>query len=98
MKQTSRTAEKVLDVLEVLLANFAHGLTPGDIAKSTGLDASGVTRYIATLEQKGFVERIAETGRIRPSVRLARQTMAILKSLDDNKRRVDELIHRMTHV
>ncbi len=96
MKQTSRTAEKVLDVLEVLLANFSYGVTPGDIAKATGLDASGVTRYIATLEQKGFAERITETGRIRPSVRLAQRAMAILKSIDANRARLDELTHRIS--
>lgn len=94
-KGTSQSAGKVLDVLNVLLGHFAHGLTPTELAKATGLEPSSITRYVATLEEKGFAERIPETGRIRPSVRLAQHAVGILRSLDAAKQRVDEIVHRL---
>ncbi len=95
-KGTGQSAGKVLEVLNVLLGHFAHGLTPTDLVKATGLSASNITRYVATLEAAGFAERIPETGRIRPSVRVAQQAMSILRSLEAAKSRLDELTSRLT--
>ncbi len=95
-KGTGQSAGKVLDVLNVLLGHFAHGLTPTDLVKATGLSASNITRYVATLEAAGFAERIPETGRIRPSVRLAQQAVGILRNLEAAKGRLDELTSRLT--
>lgn len=95
-QKTGQSAGKVLDVLNVLLGHFAHGLTPTDLAKATGLSPSNITRYVATLEEAGFAERIPETGRIRPSVRLAQQAVAIMRSLDAARSRIDELTNRLT--
>ena len=94
-KGTGQSAGKVLEVLNVLLGHFAHGLTPTDLVKATGLSASNITRYVATLEAAGFAERIPETGRIRPSTRLAQHAVGILRSLDAAKQRVDEIVHRI---
>ncbi len=95
-KGTSQSAGKVLDVLNVLLGHFAHGLTPTDLAKATGLEPSSITRYVATLEERGFAERIPETGRIRPSTRLAQHAVSILRSLDSAKQRIDAITNRLT--
>ncbi len=94
--KTSQSAGKVLDVLNVLLGHFAHGLTPTELAKATDLSPSNITRYVATLEEKGFAERIPETGRIRPSVRFAQSAMAILRSLDNARNRIEEVTNRLT--
>ena len=93
--KTSQSAGKVLDVLNVLLGHFAHGLTPTELVKATGLEPSAITRYVATLEEKGFAERIPETGRIRPSVRHAQHAVAILRSLDNAQQRLDEIKNRL---
>jgi len=95
-KGTSQSAGKVLDVLNVLLGNFAHGLTPTELAKATGLEPSSITRYVATLEERGFAERIPETGRIRPSSRFAQHAVSILRSLDSARQRIDEIQNRLT--
>ncbi|MGV2287293.1 helix-turn-helix domain-containing protein [Trinickia sp. YCB016] len=92
---TIKSAEKVLDVLDVLLSHFAHGLTPGELARATGLSPSNITRYVTTLEDGGFAERIPETGRIRPSVKLAQHAVAILRSLDGARQRIDEMQSRL---
>lgn len=96
MSATNQSAIKVLSVLNVLLGHFAHGLTPTDLAKATGLSASNITNYVATLEEAGFAERIPETGRIRPSSRLAQHAVGILQSLDSARRRIDEMTNRLT--
>ena len=95
-KGTGQSAGKVLEVLNVLLGHFAHGLTPTDLVKATGLSASNITRYVATLEVAGFAERIPETGRIRPSSRLAQHAVSILRSLDSARQRIDEMTNRLT--
>lgn len=95
-KSPAQSAGKVLDVLNVLLGHFAHGLTPTELVKATGLEPSAITRYVVTLEEKGFAERIPETGRIRPSVRLAQQAVGILRNLEAAKGRLDELTSRLT--
>lgn len=93
---TNQSAEKVLDVLVVLLRNFANGVTPTDLTKATGLSASNITRYVNTLEAKGFAERIAETGRIRASTQLARQAVNILRDLQAAEDRIKEIVNRVT--
>ena len=95
-KGTGQSAGKVLEVLNVLLGHFAHGLTPTDLVKATGLSASNITRYVATLEAAGFAERIPETGRIRPTSRLAQHAVSILRSLDSARQRIDEMTNRLT--
>jgi len=95
-KSPAQSAGKVLDVLNVLLGHFAHGLTPTELVKATGLEPSAITRYVATLEEKGFAERIPETGRIRPSSRLAQHAVSILRSLDSARQRIDEMTNRLT--
>ncbi len=92
---TTASAGKVLDVLNLLLRHFAIGLTAGEIAKSAGLGASDVTRYVATLVDKGFAERIPETGRIRASTRMAQAAVSILRSVEDASRRLEELKTRI---
>lgn len=96
MSATNQSAIKVLSVLNVLMGHFAHGLTPTDLAKATGLSASNITNYVATLEEAGFAERIPETGRIRPSSRFAQHAVGILQSLDSARRRIDEMTNRLT--
>ena len=95
-RATSQSAGKVLDVLNVLLGHFAHGLTPTELSKACRLEPSAITRYVATLEEKGFVERIPETGRIRPSHRFAQHAVSIMRSLDDAQRRIEESRSRIT--
>lgn len=94
--QDSESAGKVLAVLDVLLRNFAHGFSPTELAKETGLSPSAITRYVTTLQNSGFAERIQETGRIRPSHRIAQQAVQILQSLDGAATRIEESRQRLT--
>jgi len=95
--ETVESAGRVLDVLDLLMgrSDYAHGVTPGEIAGECRLSPSAVTRYIATLEGRGWIERIPETGRIRAAVRVARASAAMLASLDAAERRAQELRQRI---
>lgn len=93
---TIQSGEKILDVLNLLLRHFTHGLAPTEVAKATGISPSNITRYVNTLEIKGFVERIPETDRIRPSHRLAQHAVAIMRALSDAEGRARESLNRIT--
>jgi len=93
--QDNKSAGKVLKVLDVLLRNFAHGFSNGELTKETGYSASDICRYVSTLESAGFAERIPETGRIRPSHRLGQHAVQILKSLDNAAERIKESQQRL---
>lgn len=94
--QDTKSAGKVLAVLDVLLRNFAHGFSPTELAKETGFGASDITRYVGTLMTAGFAERIQETGRIRPSHRIAQKAVQIMHSLDEAEQRIRESRNRLT--
>lgn len=90
-----KSALKVLTVLDVLLRNFAHGFSAGELVQATGFAASDITRYVNTLETSGFAERIAETGRIRPSHSLGQKAVQILRALDAAEQGMRESINRL---
>lgn len=93
--QTTKSATKVFAVLDVLFRNFATGFTPGELAKATGMSPSDITRYVATLIDAGYAERIPETDRIRVSISLARKSIQIMQSLDAAVARVNEIRNRL---
>jgi DNA-binding IclR family transcriptional regulator len=95
--ETLGSAGRVLEVLDLLFrADFALGLSPGDIARELKLTPSTVTRVLVTLEAAGVAERIPVTDRIRPAVRWAQYAAGILNSLDAAIRRAEELKTRIT--
>lgn len=90
------SALQVFRVLDVLMRHFAHGLTPGDLIKATGISGPNITRYVATLEAAGYAERIPETGRIRPSVRFAQMAVMVMADIDRMSARLGEIKTRLT--
>jgi DNA-binding IclR family transcriptional regulator len=92
---TNQSAERILTVLDLLMRHFVHGLTPTDIVKATGFSAPNVTRYVATLVETGWAERIPETSRIRASVRLAQRANQIRDELERAHQRLNELQTRI---
>jgi len=93
-----KSAIKVLQVLDVLLRNFAHGFSPKELIEATGFSGTDITRYVNTLEQAGFAERIQETGRIRPSHNHARFAVQIMNSLNEANSRTQESLNRITRI
>ena len=94
--QDTKSAGKVLAVLDVLCRNFYHGYSPSELCKETGFAPSDITRYVSTLETAGFAERIQETGRIRPSHRFAQKCVQIMNALNAAKSSVDSSLDRIT--
>lgn len=91
----NKSAGKVFTVLDALFRNFADGYTNGELAVATGMSQPVITRYVATLIEAGYAERIPETGRFRVSVALARKSIQIMQSLDAAEQRIRETTSRL---
>lgn len=94
--KSNQSAAKVLKVLTILLANFAHGVTASELCKATKLSPSNITRYVSTLIEEGYAERIEATGRIRASHKIAQHAVNIMRDLEKAEAQVKESIHRIT--
>ena len=88
--QECKTLAKALVVLDVLLRNFVYGFSSTELVNETGYSSSDITRYVQTLEQSGYAERIPETNRIRPSHKLALKFMQIQRSLEHAHAKISE--------
>ena len=72
--------ERAFTVLDALAEGDELGTN--EIARRTGINASTVSRLLATLASARFVEHVAETGRYRLSLRLVELGNAVLGRLD----------------
>jgi IclR family acetate operon transcriptional repressor len=73
--------ERAIAVLDALAAGD-DALGTNEIARRTGINASTVSRLLATLAAAGLVDHVAATGRYRPGTRLAQLGIAALARLD----------------
>jgi DNA-binding IclR family transcriptional regulator len=87
MSRTGRPAvrhiasvERGFAVLDVLAAGQELGTN--EVARMTGINASTVSRLLATLAHAGYVEHVAESGRYRLGLRLLELGNAVLARLD----------------
>jgi DNA-binding IclR family transcriptional regulator len=71
-------AHEVLDVL----ADEPKPLGTNEIARRTGINASSVSRLLATLVEGGLVERVSDSGRYRLGMRLLQLGSLVLDRLD----------------
>jgi DNA-binding IclR family transcriptional regulator len=72
--------ERAFTVLDALADGGELGTN--EIARRTGINASTVSRLLATLSSARFVEHVPETGRYRLSLRLIELGNAVLGRLD----------------
>jgi DNA-binding IclR family transcriptional regulator len=73
--------ERALAVLDAL-SNGAPELGTNEIARRTGINASTVSRLLATLVSSGLVEHLEDSGRYRLGVRLLQLGNIVLGRLD----------------
>jgi DNA-binding IclR family transcriptional regulator len=73
--------ERALAVLDAL-TDGSPELGTNEIARRTGINASTVSRLLATLAGAGLVEHVASTGRYRLGLRLLQLGNAVLARLD----------------
>jgi len=73
--------ERALAVLDAL-SNGSSELGTNEIARRTGINASTVSRLLATLASSGMVEHVAATGRYRLGPRLLQLGSLVLGRLD----------------
>jgi DNA-binding IclR family transcriptional regulator len=87
---------KMLQVQDCLFGHEVNGLANKDIAERAKISPSDVTRYMSTMEEFGYAERIPATGRWRITSRLGQKAMQILIDLDMSAKRVEEAKNRFT--
>src|SRR5213082_1412210 len=73
--------QRAFNVLDVL-AEADTELGTNEIARRTGINASSVSRLLATLVAGGLVEHLPESGRYRLGLRLLQLGNAVLARLD----------------
>jgi DNA-binding IclR family transcriptional regulator len=73
--------ERALAVLDVL-SNGSAELGTNEISRRTGINASTVSRLLATLAAAGIVEHVEATGRYRLGLRLLQLGNTVLARLD----------------
>jgi DNA-binding IclR family transcriptional regulator len=73
--------ERAIGVLEAL-ADEGGELGTNELARRTGVNASSVSRVLATLSAAGYVEHVEETGRYRLGLRLLQLGNVVLGNLD----------------
>jgi IclR family acetate operon transcriptional repressor len=73
--------ERAIGVLEAL-ADEGGELGTNELARRTGVNASSVSRVLATLAAGGYVEHVEETGRYRLGLRLLQLGNVVLGNLD----------------
>lgn len=75
------TVERAVAVLGVL-ADSPHDLGTNELARRTGINASSVSRVLATLAKDELVRRVPENGRYRLGLRLVQLGNAALARVD----------------
>jgi DNA-binding IclR family transcriptional regulator len=73
--------ERAIDVLEVLAA-ASEELGTNELARRTGVNASTVSRLLATLAARGYVTHVEESGRYRLGLRLLQLGNVVVAGLD----------------
>ena len=73
--------QRALAVLDAL-AEEARELGTNEIARRTGVNASTVSRLLATLARSGYVDHVPATGRYRLGLRLLQLGNAVVAQLD----------------
>jgi IclR family acetate operon transcriptional repressor len=73
--------ERAVGVLEALAGEDGE-LGTNELARRTGVNASSVSRVLATLAAGGYVEHVEETGRYRLGLRLLQLGNVVLGNLD----------------
>jgi len=72
---------RALEIVDALAEADAE-LGTNELSRRTGINASTVSRLLATLAAAGFVEHVAQTGRYRLGVRLLQLGNLVLARLD----------------
>lgn len=87
--------DRGLRLMDVLWDQFALGMLPREIVTAARESPSYVSRALRTLEAGGWVERVPETERWRPSVRMARRLAQVQRDMERAQQRLGELQTRI---
>lgn len=93
---TTKSAQPVLLVMEVLCDFAEQGVTNKDLAEACKTTAVVITRATKTLIAFGWCRKCEETERFYPTSKFTRLTFKVADSFDRAQRRFDERRQSMT--
>lgn len=93
---TTKSAQPVLLVMEVLCGFAENGATNKDLAEACRLSAVAITRATQTLIAFGWCRKSEETERFYPTPKFTRLTFKVADSFDKAQQRLDDRRHSMT--
>lgn len=92
-KYTHSTQLRGYKVMKALFGHEATGITLTVFAKQLGMSTSALIKDLKTLEEAGLAEQLPdESWRISPL--LGRETVKIMNSFNDARRRLEETANR----
>ncbi len=89
----SKSLEKGLKILALFNKN-THALTQSEISKTLGLNMTSTYRYINTLVEMGYLEKDANTKKIRPSINCLLMCLNLMHATD-NLKIIKEVVNRI---
>lgn len=92
----STQLERAADILRVLFANGAYGVTPSALGAATKLSASYVTQMLGMLANLRLAEEVGETGRWRAGVAWSQMALSLMTSIKRDLDSVQEYQQRVT--
>lgn len=88
--------QRILTVLMALFGREVEGASPGELAKSLGIQPSLITRDIANLRIAGLAEEVPGMGRYRLTPRMPQRALAMLSAIDEAAKKVEQTRQRYT--
>lgn len=88
--------KKVSEIVRLLFANGAVGVTPTEIARGAKVSASYVTQQLAQLAHVGWAEEVGESGRWRPSVRFSQMAVAQATAIERERTSLEDFSQRIS--
>lgn len=89
--------QRILKVALALAGQEFSGITPGELAKATGISASNVTRDLFNLRSAGLAEEMPDAqGRWRLGPKLVQVALGYMRCRDTAEARLKEMGQRYT--
>ena len=91
MTKTLNTANKVLDVVEVLAGFAAQGVTHTALCKGLEAEPAFISRTMKTLVDKGWARKCEDSSLFYPTPRMGQVFGRVLASFDEAERNLTNL-------
>ena len=93
---TNEGQQRILRLINVLAGHEITGIAPAEIARQMDVKAPVVTRDLANLQEAGYAEHVADTGRWRLSPQIVQISIRHGMALAQAESRLNEIRDRFS--